>query len=451
MKYEDCKWCSKEDGVNHGKKLESCLLRGLVMERINYGMQKISFWGSPKFLFHPVTAFLIGFLAYHLIPPFFSEDGHNWFVILLDIFAIVFFAIGVGTARIFKTAVFGSSFKIRVGPEDFKLMLFVWFCYLFSLRAFHYYEAGIYSLLHPYSTQCHTYTTMKGQLTDPFNFLLWYGAIALKKRYCFLLLFIEFLIGLPIMSRAFIFYFVVHGMIVYVYINGLSKRMLKRFSISLILLFVTVGLFGGLIHAARSYVYIGQLDKVWDRNIYMGKTVSLGNAARFLGQRMNIHGNYKKFIEGHEDYVANRDLESLKSILPKLLGFEKEYKVGPGISMDIGTALGFAKTHSAFEWPRPIILYHLPGGILAIGIFYMIFGAIFGSLFYILYSSRNLLFPMIYVSMALMWLYGGSASHIGITAFQLLFKFVTLFFPFGIFFCLKMLKMSVRPQLANVS
>ena len=417
------------------------------MENISYREHRIDFWGSPRILFHPITAYLIGFLAYHLIPPFFSEDGHNWFIILLDLFAIVFFAIGVADGRIFKKICSGSSFKIRAGPEDFKLMLFVWFCLLWSFRAFHWYEAGIYSVLHPYSTQCHIYTTMKGELAAPFAMLLWYGAISLKKRYCYLLLFLEFLIRLPMMSRSFIFFFFLYGMIVYIFNSGLSRRNVIRFGVALLLLFACVGILSGYISAIRGPVLV---EKRYDKiaNVKFSDNISITKAARFIARRMNTHGGYK-LIEGHERYVANQDLESLKSILPKLLGFEKEYRVSPtGVSNDVGRQIGFSNTHSAFVFPRTIILFHM-GGFFAIAVFYLLFGALFGVLFNLFYSPKNMLFPMVYLILMLAYLAGGTGSLVGATAFQLLFKFATLFIPLSIFFTLKILKILVRPSPVN--
>lgn len=411
------------------------------MENITYRKKRKGFFGSPKILFHPVTAYLIGFLAYHLFPPFFSEQGHNWFIILLDLFAIVFFAVGVANGRILKRIFFGLSFKIKAGPEDFKLMLLIWFCLLFSLRVFHYYEAGIYSLLHPYSTQCHIYTTMKGQLTSPFIILLWYGVVVLKKKYCYLLLFLEFLISFPILSRSFIFMFFLYGIAVYAFVNGLSRKKLKQFTMILLVLFMSLGIIGGCIHAVRSYVYIGELDKI--ASIQFSDHIGIKKGARFLSRRMNIHGNYK-LIEGYEEYIADLDIEGLKSILPKLLGFEKEYKVRPTSAAGIaGRRIGFIKGKTATELPRNIILFHTHGGILTIAMFYLIFGALFGLLFEVLYSAKNMLFPIIYFVLLMGHLAGGTGSLIGATAFQVLFSLITFSIPLSIFYTLKMSKNSM--------
>lgn len=386
-------------------------------------------------LFHPITAYIFGYLAYHLVPPFFSDQGHNWFIIFLDFITILCFGIGVVDGIIFKRIFGGKFFKAKAYREDFNLLLLIFVCLVYSLRIYHYHLVGIYAFLHPYASKCTIFTTMKGILVEPFILLLWYGVVVLKKRCCYYLLFLEFLLILPIMSRSSIFTFFLYGMVVYIFFKGLSRKKLKQFAIISIILISFVALTGQAIHAARSLVYVHRLDSLSDVKF----DISMNKAKKFLINRMNIHKNYR-LIKGYEDYIANLDLESLKSILPKLLGFEKQYKVRPtSVNYTIGRKIGFHGTKTATAFPRSIILFHM-GGILVVALFAVIFGAVFGLLFDIFYLDGNLMFPVFYFPLAWGFLMGGSGGLIGATAFQLLFVLSTYFVPLAIFYILKMIR-----------
>jgi hypothetical protein len=166
--------------------------------------------------------------------------------------------------------------------------------------------------------------------------------------------------------------------------------------------------------------------------------ISAEKAKNFLINRLNIHKNYR-LIEGYEDYVARVDLESLKSILPKLLGFAKEYKVRPvSVTSIIGHKIGFIKSKTATGFPRNIILFYM-GGWLAIILFSIVFGSIFGLLFDLFYLSGNLLFPAFYFPLAWGFIFNQNGL-IGATAFQMLFVICTYSVPIILFYGLKTMR-----------
>lgn len=391
-------------------------------------------------LFHPITAYIFGYLIYNFIPPFFSVQGHNWFIILLDFIAILWFGIGVTDGIIFKRVFGGKSFKIKACREDFNLLLLIFLCLIYSLRIYHYNLSGIYSLMHPYASACTTFTTMKGILVTPFILLLWYGVIILKKRCCYYLLFIEFLLIFPGMSRLAILAFFLYGMVVYIFFKGLSRKKLKQFTIISLILICFVGLVGQILQGFRSYTYVQRLDLISDVKF----NISISGAKEFLINRVNIHKNYK-LIEGYEDYMANLDLEGLKSMLPKLLGYEKQYKVRPtSVSNIAGQEIGFTISKTATEFPRSIILFHMGGGgvggVFVVALFAVFFGALFGLLFDIFYSEKNLMFPIFCFPLLFAYLMGGTGRLISETAFQLMLMIFTYFIPITIFYTLKIVR-----------
>jgi hypothetical protein len=236
------------------------------------------------------------------------------------------------------------------------------------------------------------------------------------------------------MSRSAIFTFFLCGMVVYVFFKGLPRKKLKQFIITSVVLISLMALAGPNIHAIRSRIYVHKLDDLQNVKI----DISAKKAGDFLINRLNIHKNYK-LIEGYEGYVAKQDLESLKSILPKLLGFNEEYKVRPtAVSTMVGREIGFHVTKTATAFPRNVILFYM-GGWLAVILFSIVLGTIFGLLFDLLYSKGNLIFPVFYFPLAWGFLFG-QGGLIGATAFQLLFAICTYSIPILLIYIFRIVK-----------
>jgi hypothetical protein len=391
-------------------------------------------------LFHPISFYILGFLVWLFIPPFFVEDGHNWFIIALDIFAMFFFIVGIFNGKILKTLFFGK-LKLKANKSNFNLFLFIFVSLLYLLRAYHYSQVGIFSILHPNASESRIIFTIKSQLVAPYTILLWYGALIAKNKFCKYLLFIEvFITVIPIMSRSSYLYFCLYGISVYVFFNGLTRQYFKRFALLIIGVLVLINTFGPALHNIRSQVYVGNINSLFDQNFLRSDNKS----SKFLINRLNLHGNYK-LIKGHEKWIAELDYESLKSIPPKLLGFVDDYKVRPvSVSRSVGEIIGFASATTSTAYPRNIILYHLGEGILNVGIFSLILGVILSVLFHLLYSPKNIFFIVFGFPIIFSYAFGNKGALIGAMTFQFIFFMFSCSIPVIIYYLLKFSKKALR-------
>ncbi|MEW5744475.1 MAG: hypothetical protein AB1805_03400 [Nitrospirota bacterium] len=387
-------------------------------------------------LFHPITAYIVGFLAFHLIPPFFSDGGHNWFIIFLDLAGVLFFSVGVVNGVMFKRMSLGATFKIKAMREEFTLLLLAFAVILYPFRIYRVFQEGIYALLHSYSWKyLSKFTTMYELLQAPYILLLWCGVFIVRKRYIFVLLFFEFLLQVASLSKTGVLFFAIYGIAAYAFLNALTMRRIRQFAIIIGVLLLVSIITGQYIHDVRSYAFTRNFDTAGEVEFKVSLTDSL---KRFV-DRMNTHGNYR-FVAGNEEYLAEKDFKALKSIAPKLLGFDREYEVNPiTLSYEAGIAVGLIAPSvfkTATEFPRSIFLYSF-GGLSAVVLFSILSGAVFGFLFDIFYKSNNLMFIIFFFLLSLGFLVKATGQFVATTVFQLLFGLITFSIPIILFFVMR--------------
>ena len=170
------------------------------------------------------------------------------------------------------------------------------------------------------------------------------------------------------------------------YLIGFSKKEAATILVASILLLAALNILGPIMHAMRSYVYIGQLQSATEIRLDSAKKEN------FLVERLNIHGNHV-LIKDREDYVAELDWVALRSIFEKFLGFTSAYRVYPNaVSKIVGNELGFSEGISSTGFPRNWILYHYESGMLAVLIFNFVLGYITTFLYKMIYQKKSIIF-----------------------------------------------------------
>jgi hypothetical protein len=385
-------------------------------------------------LFHPTTAYIVGFLTWMFVPPIFSKHGHNWEIIAIDLVGIFFFVVGAGYGAYLKRVVFGRA-TLQITRSSFDLLILVLAALIFALRIYHFMQDGIYAFLHQYATQSSILVTLKTTMTWPYITLLMTGAIVLKRNYCKVLIAVEVLLFIvPTMSRSYYFFAIFYGCLIYFFFFGVSRRFGAAAALWSAVILVLINIFGPYLHAVRSVTYVRDLDSISSVDFEEQKSEN------FLIERLNVHNTYER-LAGYERKIAELDYAGFRSILPKLAGFTPDYTVNPlSVSTEAGLMIGYGSEKTATAFPKNWILYHLPAGIFAVIAYTFTLGLLATLTYHLIFSPSNLLFPCLWIQGILGVVFGGQGALLAAEAFQGIFVLFSLVTVALCFFALKGLR-----------
>lgn len=386
---------------------------------------KIYYW------LHPITWYVIGFMTYMFIPPFFNGEGHNWEIIAVDFVAIISFSL------MFKLKL-PNLFKRYTANVDSKtkndhLVIASFFLIIYIVRFYEFQLYGIYAFLHPYSRPSSLYGTLCNYLSWPYiTFLIscLYCYPQNKWKYILLLILEVIIFVLPVMSKAYIFMFVVNFAFCHLYYKGMPRFKVKLIFVGLIstsLLFINY--FGNHLGAIRSYAYINQIDKIKDIDFAAQEK---GNV---LMSRLNVHQMVFDFSEQAE-LMARLDKVALIGYLKYKIGIEDRLPIEDGKEIDpgglstyIGTQIGYSEK-TATEIPRNYVLYHYDLGIVAVILFAIFLGLFANFIYRNIWAYGNTLFPMAWFSL----IFGRVATSLSAFVSTFLFQSALLFSSFAILY-----------------
>ena len=404
---------------------------------------KKSFLLSPQFLLNPLVGFLLGFFVFQFFPPFFSEIGHKWQIILLDIFSIFILIFGIFCGSLIKFSFFRNRKWILYDKKYF-LFLFSVGLTLYSFEIYQFSKEGITVFFKASASKEGWYIGLTPIFQRFFMLLLWYGILIKKKdiskiNYFFLilLLLIEFIKELPAIQRGFILEFFLWAVIVKIYEVGLSfKKLVKYFAIFFIILFVS---------AQLSQVFwnfrTSQGKENFDiKNVELNYEIKIYENFKKLTKRFNHHESWKIY-DGYEDVAGDLSLKALKSLKDRFLFKTKTIEFGPGITPDLRRSMGVPAPRSAEALNTSWILFHMKDfGIYALLIFWITFGMLLGVFYQLLNSKKNLFFLTFYLTFFFTFLLLGIRGNSAAVIFFLVRYFIAVFIAVIVFNLIKFFK-----------
>jgi len=396
-------------------------------------------FGQPRFIFHPIVIYLVGYMLWYFIPPFFF-DGHNWHIIFLDQIALFFLVIGVSVAQVITGSLTCEHFNFKiVTVKSYHLWLLSFGVVLYGLRSYQFSQEGIVSVLHAYASKEGLYVSIKGALTLPFLLLVWFGIFVFKLKGNYLLILFELVYAFPSGSKSRFAFVFVSGVLVFVYVYGLSNKRFLQLFFMVPFVLASLVLYSAVTHDLRTASINNKHSGLDMISFYNADYVK---SAKHLGARFNLHSTWK-LMDGYEALAADLEVKAMNGLFDRLTLQTDDIENGPGITKLLKRAMfGHVDSKSALVWPRNVILYNVYGlGVLAIGIVHIVLGVISGVLYTLLFRKDmySCLFVFVYIPFAISFLFGAD-SNITAVLFHVILFFISLSLPLFVFFLLKMLR-----------
>jgi len=364
-------------------------------------------------LFHPLVWTLLGYMVWMFLPPFFTDRGHKWDVVIIDGIGICMLSAGYYLGTAVKRGLV-PGWRLTLRPRDTNTLILAFFLVIYYVRLRLFSQIGIYALLHPYGRESSLIDTIAQTLTFPYIVLLMTMYILTKKRGYGGLLLLEFVLFIvPTLARSY--YLAL--MLIFVFIRLFFfetklSRLLKYLPAVAVLLALTA-LLGPYMHAVRSYAYIGAIERAED--------LSFGTSedASFIVDRLNVHGEAWS-IEPVVDQAADIDRQALIGEFRKWSGLTAAYPIYPTtVANQIGLLVGYGVKTST-DFPRNYVLFHYPMGLVAVLTFNLLLGTVYGILYKLIFVKQNVLFLVMWYPIIYSSAFGEQGAMASTFIFQLL-------------------------------
>lgn len=394
---------------------------------------------SKKYLFfHPILWTLIGYMVWMLVPPFFTDEGHMWKLVPVDLIGFCSLCFGFYFGGAVKNT-FIPNYKLTIRRENISALIFSFIVIIYCTRLYLFSKVGIYAFLHPFSRESSLIDTFARDLTWPYITLVTTLFILTKKKIYGTLLVLEFVFFIvPTMARSYYLLLILNIVFIRIFLFNFKFTKLINYLPVLVLMLVGIGFIGPYLHAVRSLAYVGKIEKA--------ESISFESTKddKFLINRLNVHGlawSVKPVI----DKAAELDRVALTGMLSKWFGFSKDYSIRPSeVSNIIGSMINKDIYKSSTDIPRNYVLMHYPIGALAVIVFSFFMGIVFAITYKILYVKNSLIFITLWIPFLYSPAFGGQGAMASAFIFQYLLiasSFVLLLIVFMVVKYLKRIRL----------
>lgn len=393
-------------------------------------------------IFHPLTWYVVGYLIWMFIPPFFTPKGHHIEALTADFIGIPFLFVGYLLGSVIKNAAVGK----RTMVFDERSLFYVLLCFMaiiYYVRAKLYSEVGIYAFLHAFSRESSLLDTIGQQLTTPFIVLIMTMYYRTKDaRYLYLLLLEVVMFLIPSMARSYYIIFPMYfAMIVYYYGRYRVSAIIRKTTPYIFVAFVFVTVFGPYINDVRSYAAIGDYEKGLALDLRFEE-----NKSSFIVNRLNVHGEAFAF-EPVINEAVRIDSLAFYSMFARWSGMLEDYIIHPtAVSNEVGLLIDYGIKTST-DVPRNYILISYDYGVLYLALFNLAIGALLAFTYRVIFCPDNGLFFVLWIPFVFTPAFGSNGAFPSTFVFQ----YVFLISSFGLLFVVYLfLKKIIAPGLVSL-